>query len=124
MPKPSKPESAKPGETSANTLPIQTRAVPVDSVNVEDRTITITWTTGATVRRYDWRRDEPFDEVLVVDPAAIRMDRFNAGAPFLRDHNAYSIDAILGVIERAWIEGGVGKATVRFPKAEDDPRAD
>ncbi|MEO5330532.1 MAG: hypothetical protein H7839_00800, partial [Magnetococcus sp. YQC-5] len=34
-------------------------------------------------------------------------------------HDASALDSILGVVERAWIEGGMGRATVRFSSRED-----
>lgn len=111
-------------QNSAVSLPLQVRAAPITAVDAEARTIDIVWTTGAAVRRYDWRRDESFDEVLVVENSACDLSRLNAGAPFLRDHAAWNLNAVLGVIERAWIEGGKGLAKVRFPAAEDDQEAD
>jgi hypothetical protein len=99
----------------------------VASLNFEKRTIDVTFATETTdVQKYDWRNSTYFIEVLVCDKESVRMDRINSGAPFLDNHRAYGSvgkdGGILGVIERATIENGVGKATLRFSKrAEIDP---
>jgi hypothetical protein len=102
-------------------VPVIGRAAELRSVNAEARTVEVTWTTGAQVRRYSWARDEEFDEELVVDPAAMRLDRLNAGAPFLNSHSSYRLEAILGVVVdgSVRIADGVGTATIRFSDRED-----
>lgn len=87
-----------------------------NSFDSEARTIQVVWTTGAQVRRYSWSRDEEFDEELVTSPSAIRIDRLNNSAPFLADHRAHMLDAILGVVVpgSARIEKGQGTATIRL----------
>lgn len=87
------------------------------SYNPETRTIDLTWTTGARGLRSSWF--DTFYEELDVSPEAVRMDRLNNGAPFLAAHNQRSLDSVLGVVERAWLDGGVGHATVRFTNRED-----
>lgn len=109
-------------------LPMQTRAMlPINSVDVEARTVEITFTTGASVkrRRYTgWDSSVPFEEILEVSRAAVNLDRLNAGAPMLDSHSAYSTFSQVGVIERAWIDGTEGRAKVRFPSAGVDKNAD
>jgi hypothetical protein len=88
------------------------------TVNEEDRSVEITWSTGATVYRTDmW--DGPYNEALSMEPSAIRMYRLNKGAPFLNSHCADELDCVIGVIERAWVENGEGKAIVRFSSREE-----
>lgn len=102
------------------TLQAQTRAAEFapSTLNMESRTVDVVWTTGAVVRRYGW--DESYDEELVVDPASVRLDRLNAGAPLLADHNTYTgIRGQIGVVEKAWLADGKGYATVRFSARED-----
>lgn len=110
-------------------LPLQVRrqTITEGSVDAEARTVTLVFTTGATVRRcrYEgWDTVVPFDETLVVSKAAIDLSRMNAGAPVLDSHSTYTTFSQVGVVERAWIEGSEGKATVRFPSAGIDERAD
>lgn len=93
-------------------------AVQPQTYNEEDRTVELTWTTGAQVRRYDWL-DGPYIEELSLDPKAIRMDRLNAGAPLLANHRSHSLDNVIGVVEKAWLDGNQGRATVRFSDRED-----
>ncbi|MBF0342015.1 MAG: peptidase U37, partial [Magnetococcales bacterium] len=101
-------------------LPMQSRAasfVP-GSANAETRTVELVWSTGAAVRRRDWK-NEPFDEVLSLDPGHVDLSRLNTGAPLLNTHWNVSLGGVIGVVERAWIDGGVGKALVRFSLRED-----
>jgi hypothetical protein len=92
-------------------------AVQPASFSRNDRTVELTWTTGAQVRRFDWF-EGPYIEELSMDPKHIRMSRMGAGAPVLKDHNSASIDNVIGVVEKAWLDNGQGRAVVRFA---DDP---
>jgi hypothetical protein len=87
----------------------------------DERTATLTWYTGASVRRYDARG--PFEMRFSMEPGAIRMGRLASGAaPLLNSHRDFTVDDVIGVIARAWVENGQGKATVRFSKRADvDP---
>jgi hypothetical protein len=87
----------------------------------DERTATLTWYTGASVRRYDARG--PFEMRFSMEPGAIRMGRLASGAaPLLNSHRDFTVDDVIGVIVRAWVENGQGKATVRFSKRADvDP---
>jgi hypothetical protein len=87
----------------------------------DERTATLTWYTGASVRRYDARG--PFEMRFSMEPGAIRLGRLASGsAPLLNSHRDFTVDDVIGVIARAWIENGQGKATVRFSKRADvDP---
>lgn len=102
---------------------VQTRAAFVPaSVDVENRTVDIIWTTGAEGERCEWD-GEVYLESLRVDDASVRMDRLNAGAPVLNAHQQYNgLSDQIGVVERAWIENGIGHATVKFSaRAEVEP---
>ena len=97
-------------------LPVIGRAATLQSVDPETRTFDVVWTTGSMVRRYSWMRDEEFDEELVVDPGAMRLERLNGGAPFLESHRSYALSGVLGVVVdgSVRIEGGKGFATIRM----------
>jgi hypothetical protein len=82
------------------------------SVNSEARTIELVWTTGARVLRSSW--GDQFYEELEVSERAIDLKRLNSGAPFLNSHNQNSLSDVLGVVERAWVQGNEGRAIVRF----------
>ena len=87
----------------------------------DERTATLTWYTGASVRRYDARG--PYEMRFSMEPGAVRMARLASGsAPLLNSHRDFTVDDVIGVITKAWIENGQGKATVRFSKRADvDP---
>jgi hypothetical protein len=91
------------------------------TVNLDKRTVQVTWTTGARVLRYGW--DGPYFEELSLDPKSVRMGRLQSGAaPLLNAHSSYDLDDVIGVVEDARLEKGKGTATVRFdtgPKGED-----
>jgi len=91
-----------------------TRAAFVPStIDAEARTVQIVWTTGAEGERCEWD-GEVYLESLRVDDKSIRMGRLNAGAPVLDAHQSYELRNQIGVVEKAWIEGGEGHALVRF----------
>ncbi len=100
-------------------LPMQVRLAPVGSIDAEARTAELVWSTGAPVKRYDWWKGEYYLEELSLDPKHVDMSRMEAGAPLLDTHNTYSLDAVLGVVERAWIKDGEARALVRFSAREE-----
>jgi hypothetical protein len=111
MPKPKKPTTQIRGTFRPST------------VNEEERTVELTWTTGADALRWDPYDGVRYYERLRVDDQAIDMTRLQSGAPLLDNHDRYSgMRAQIGVVERAWIEDGEGRAVVRFSKrAEVEP---
>lgn len=107
-------------------LPLIARQAEVvaDSINTEAREIDIVWTTGAMVQRVRWEGWDDrieYDEELVVSPNAIRLDRLNAGAPFLNSHQSWGLESVIGsVIEGSVrIEKGQGTARIRLTGAAD-----
>lgn len=89
------------------------------SVNAEARTVELVWTTGAEVRRYDWRNGGYYWERLKVDEKSIDLSRLRSGAPLLAQHNQFSLNGQIGVVESVRVEGGRGYATVRFSRREE-----
>lgn len=75
---------------------------------------------GARVRRATFF-GEPYDEELSLDPAHVRLERQNAGAPFLKVHELDTLDAVIGsvVLGSARIENGRGIALVRISERAD-----
>lgn len=92
------------------------------TIDEEQRTIEVVWTTGAAVIRYDWVNGQPvpYKEILEVSEKAIDLTRLNSGAPFIDMHNSYSLDKVIGVVERAWIKDGKGHAIIRVAKGDED----
>jgi len=111
-----------PATVETRELPmLQLRASPLPGTwNEEKRTIEITWTTGAKGLRRSFWSDDYYEE-LSLDPAHVRMDRLNSGAsPLLDAHRSYGgVRAVIGVVERAWLEKGEGRAVVRFSNRDE-----
>lgn len=106
-------------------LPVIGRAAAVvpATINEEERTVEVCWTTGATVQRlrFEGWDIKIVDEELAVDEQSIRLERLRSGAPFLNSHNGWSLDAVLGVVveDSVRLEGGRGYARIRFSERED-----
>lgn len=98
-------------------------AVRPGSVDAEARTYDLTWSTGAAARRYSWSKGEYIEE-LSLEKKHVRLGRLNNRAPLLDTHNGWGLNGILGVVEKARIEGKEGVATVRFPELGIDEDAD
>lgn len=79
----------------------------------ETRTVELSFSSTEPYTRSSWF-DEPWVEVLRHDEKSINMQRLNNGAPVLRNHDTMDPDAHIGVVEKAWIDGTQGKATVRL----------
>jgi hypothetical protein len=100
-------------------LPIQTRLAPISTVDIEARTAEVVWSTGAGVERMDFWTGKHFIEELSLDPAHVDLKRLNAGAPLLNSHLRSDIGDVLGVVEKAWLEGKEARATVRFSTRQE-----
>lgn len=98
---------------------MQTRLMPVATVNAEARTVELVWAQGADVTRIDWWTGKRYIERLSMDPQHVDMSRMEQGAPVLNAHSRYDVRDVIGVVERAWIENGEGRALVRFSDRED-----
>ncbi|HKY46140.1 MAG TPA: phage major capsid protein [Pyrinomonadaceae bacterium] len=87
------------------------RVAEVESVDEENRTVTLAFSSENPVRRWFG------DEKLSHDPKHVRMDRINSGGALLWNHNW---DDQRGVVESAKIEKDKkGRAVVRFSKTQD-----
>ena len=91
------------------------------SYDADANTVEVVWTTGAAVRRYDPWTGEEFDEALSLAPGAVRLDRLNAGAPFLDAHDSFGCSKVVGSVVRnsARIENGKGICTIQLSRAPD-----
>lgn len=88
------------------------------AVEEATRTITARWYSGATVERFNWWTGEEWKLKFDMSKSAVSLDRFNGGAPLLRDHMPF-LEEQVGRVEKAWIENGEGMATVRFSDRDD-----
>lgn len=104
-----------------HNLPMQIRQASFApaTLNKDERTVELIWSTGARVRRYDYWEGREYFEELSLDPAHVDLSRLNNGASLLDTHQADRLGNVIGVVERAWIADGEGHALVRFSGRED-----
>jgi hypothetical protein len=103
-------------------LPAMRRSAELapNTADADTRTVEVVWSAGARVRRATFF-GEPYDEELSLDPTHVRLDRLNAGAPFLKVHELDTLDAVIGSVVpgSARIENGRGIALVRISERAD-----
>lgn len=80
------------------------------------RTVTAIISTGAAVGRYDFQGE--FDEALTISAEAIDLSRIG-GAPVLDNHDRSAAASVVGVVERAWVEGKRLLARLKFSGRPD-----
>ena len=90
-----------------------TAPTTLDSTN---RTVNLLWTGGGRVTRFDYGAMREYIEDLPASTAD--LSRLMGGAPVLADHDN-RLESVIGVVERAWVEGADGWATIRFSARED-----
>ncbi|MCH5305196.1 MAG: Mu-like prophage major head subunit gpT family protein [Rikenella sp.] len=71
------------------------------SLDTEAREVDVVFATETPVPRFGWEED--YDEVLVCEAGAIRMERANRGLPVMDCHNTWSVFAQLGRTVKVWI---------------------
>ncbi|WP_099865931.1 prohead protease/major capsid protein fusion protein [Pararhizobium haloflavum] len=103
-------------------LPAMRRSAELapNTADADSRTVEVIWSAGARIRRATFF-GEPYEEELSLDPAHVRLDRLNAGAPFLKVHELDTLDAVIGSVVpgSARIENGRGFAQVRISERAD-----
>jgi HK97 family phage major capsid protein len=110
--------------------PTDTKVVRAFSITVDraalstraesDERIPIAISSEFPVKRYDWQRDERFDEVLDHTPASVNLGRATRGLPFIPSHQSYGSD-VFGKVEEIRVDADkVMRGWVRFSKS---PRA-
>jgi len=120
MPQPNQ-QRQPPDQIIRNGLPLVSRLLAVDSgtINIEERTVQLVWSTGAAVRRFDWNNWRYYNESLSMLPEHCRLNRLNGGAPMLNTHQQWDLKDQIGVVEKAWLDNGEGRALLRFSKRAD-----
>jgi hypothetical protein len=99
-----------------NLLPqLQLRA-EISKVDEENRTIDVVFSTGAEVKR-GWFNT--YWESLSLKKEHVRLKRLRSGAPMLNAHGSWSLRDVIGVVEKADVDGKQGTASMRFSKRED-----
>ena len=97
-------------KTETIKTPLLYRAMTFDRANADEdaRTISLSFSSEMPVERHFGM------EVLAHDEKAVRLDRLRSGGPLLADHDPHRQ---IGVVESAQVEGGVGRAVVRFSRS-------
>ena len=107
----------------AKVAPVQIRAlIPENSFNEENNTVEVVFATETPVKRYDWNEGCYFNEVLDISKEAINFERLNNGLSVLDSHASYRLDAVLGVVESAWIDEKTkeARAIIKLSNTEKD----
>lgn len=91
------------------------------SFDADAYTIEVVWTTGARAPMYDHWTGEGFLEELSLKSGHVRLERLNAGAPFIDTHDSSECSRVVGSVVRgsARVEGGKGICTVQLSRARD-----
>jgi len=86
------------------------------TLQVEDRSVEVCWTTGSAVKRYSYDEGYYIEE-LQVDAKSVRLDRFETMS-LLDNHKSYSMNDRLGTVVPGSVrfEKGMGLARIRFSK--------
>ena len=100
-------------------VPQMRRLSPLRSFDAEALTVEVVFSVGSRVLHYDWWEGEYFYEELDMSEGAVDLTRLNNGANLLDTHRRGSLNNVIGVVERAWLEKGQGLAKVRFSRRED-----
>lgn len=121
------PQAQQPTNVRRDDLPLAGRSMELRNFTRKEEPATsgelaplatakLVFSTGAAVKRYDWYRERPYLEQLVVEEGAIRMERLQRGAPLLNTHNSWDLEAQLGVVENPTITGGEGECDATFSR--------
>lgn len=98
----------------------QTEA-PVVRADGDAVVLSLSFSSETPYTRSSWF-DEPWVEILGHKSAEVDLSRLNGGAPVLANHDRYGSNAAgsplasIGIVEKAWIEGGVGRAEIRLSR--------
>jgi len=101
--------------------PIFIRALDAQprTLDAEQRTVEVIFSTGAGVVRRDW--EGQFLEVLSLEPDAVDLSRAE-GMPVLNAHKAFDLNSVLGAVRSATVDSKSARATIVFSRRPDvDP---
>ena len=111
------PAAKKPEERRKEPL---FRELSIESfIDVEKRTVELSFSSDAPYKRYDWWDNRYYEEVLSHEPEAVDLQRLTEIGVVLVNHDSRKLP--VGAVEKAWLDGNKGRALVRF---DDDPESD
>lgn len=94
--------------------------MPDAEVDMEELKISFPVASERPYERHDWSTDSDWKEVLKCTPEAVNLERLNAGASVLRNHDD---DEVIGSVIRAWVEDARLWVRVQFRKADEKVKA-
>lgn len=109
----------EPPAPAAIDLPRRVRLAPITSYDREAHLVRVMWSRGAEVVRFDWEAWDYYIESLDMSPQAVDLSRMAKGAPVLDTHQRRSLENVIGVVERAWLEAGEAYADIRLSSREE-----
>ena len=92
-------------------LNIRNATLEPTTFNADNRTVSVVFASNAPVRRLDL--DGAYEERLDMSQTAVDLSEL-IGGPVLNSHNRSDVNAVLGVVESAQVDGERGTATIRF----------
>lgn len=98
---------------------LRSAAFEPSSFNEADGTVELVAATDTPILQRTW--DGLVNEKLLMDPSNVRMDRLNAGASVLDNHDRYSSvqKSVVGVVQRAWLADGKLRVIIKFSNRAD-----
>ncbi len=98
----------------------RTAELAPNTADATTRTVEMIWSAGTRVRRASFFGG-PCAAQLSLDPAHVRLERLNAGAPFLKVHELGALEAVIGsvVSGSAHLKNARGIALVRTSERDD-----
>lgn len=108
-------------ERNLQVPPLQLRAMlEPGTFDEQARTIEVTFATPTEVVTRDYNSGSIFIEQLSFEPNHVRLERLNAGAPILDNHNRWGgVRGVLGAVQKAWLDGNKGRAIIKLSGRED-----
>ena len=94
------------------------REMPLSVIDSDEdqRSVALSFSSDVPYTRYDYLSDRKYNEILSHEPGAVDLGRLEEIGTLLFNHNS---DQPIGGIEKVWIEGGKGRALVRFDEDDD-----
>lgn len=100
--------------------------VQPESIDAENRTVEVVFSTGARVTRYeiDWATYTVRKYYEELDLRGARLERLNTVGALLAEHSSRdgwdgrAFDGLIGTVDRAWVADGAGRAIIRFDERE------
>ncbi len=102
----------------ANEILTRECQIRVESISKDERLIKVSFSSEQPVTRQSFFAD-PWVEVLGHDAKEANLERLNASAPVLYNHQRGENQHRIGVVEQAWLEGGKGYAELRISRRDD-----